>query len=181
MDVGRKHDRSAITIVKQVADKLYLENVVTLSKCPYSEQIQIVKDLDKKYQFKNGLIDEGGIGSAVAEQVTKTVTARIKGIQFTASNKTRLYEAVRAGIFDHRMVFNPDYRDILKKDFDGVRRVVTEAGQVKFEAGRDESGHSDVCSSLTLAVEANRLCPLSMEAPRTHVNASAFGPRRRLF
>ena len=49
MDIGRKHDRTAITILKQVNDKTYLENVVSLSKCEYSEQIKIVKDLNSKY------------------------------------------------------------------------------------------------------------------------------------
>ena len=181
MDIGRKHDRTAITILKQVNDKTYLENVVSLSKCEYSEQIKIVKDLNSKYQFKAGFIDEGGIGSAVAEQISKTVSSRLQGMQFTGSNKTKLYEAVRAKIFDHTLLFNPQYKEDLKADFNNVRRLVTEAGQVKFEAGRDETGHSDICSSLTLAVEALRANPLNLSKPVTHTNFSPFGARSHIF
>ena len=51
MDIGRKHDRTALTVLKAVNDKAYLENVITLSKCEYSQQIQVVKDLNSKYGF----------------------------------------------------------------------------------------------------------------------------------
>ena len=51
MDIGRKHDRTALVILKAVKDKAYLENVITLSKCEYSQQIQVVKDLNSKYCF----------------------------------------------------------------------------------------------------------------------------------
>lgn len=51
MDIGRKHDRTALTILKAIKDKAYLENVITLSKCEYSQQIQVVKDLNSKYCF----------------------------------------------------------------------------------------------------------------------------------
>lgn len=37
MDIGRKHDRTAITIVKAVDKKHYLENVIVLNKCQYSD------------------------------------------------------------------------------------------------------------------------------------------------
>lgn len=102
-------------------------------------------------------------------------------MQFTGSNKTKLYEAVRAKIFDHTLWFNPQYKEDVRSDFNNVRRLVTEAGQVKFEAGRDDTGHSDICSSLTLAVEALRTNPLSITKPVTHTNFSPFGARTHIF
>lgn len=51
MDIGRKRDRTALVILKSIADKAYVENVISLNKCEYSEQIHIVKDLNDKYQF----------------------------------------------------------------------------------------------------------------------------------
>ena len=50
-DIGRKHDRTALTVLKAIKDKAYLENVITLSKCEYSQQTQVVKDLNSKYGF----------------------------------------------------------------------------------------------------------------------------------
>ena len=181
MDVGRKHDRTALTILKAVNGKAYLENVITLSKCEYSQQIQVVKDLNGKYGFQAGFIDEGGIGSALAEQIRKTVSSKLCGLQFTGSNKTPMYEAVRARIFDHTLLFKTEFKDQIIQDFANVSRIVTEDGKVKFSAGRDASGHSDLTSSLTLALEALRLNPMNFKSPQTHVPFSSFGPRSGVF
>lgn len=52
MDIGRKHDRTALVILKSIGgDKVYVVNVISLNKCEYSEQIRIVKDLNDKYKF----------------------------------------------------------------------------------------------------------------------------------
>lgn len=181
MDIGRKHDRTALTILKAVKDKIYLENALTLSKCEYAEQIRIVKDLNEKYRFQAGLVDEGGIGSAVAEQITKTISSRLCGLQFTGSNKTPMYEAVRARIFDHSLLFKRDFKDQVVQDFKNVSRIVTEDGKVKFAAGRDAAGHSDLTSSLALALESVKRNPMNFKAPQTYVNFSQFGSRSHIF
>lgn len=181
MDIGRKHDRTSLTILRQVADKTYLENIITLDKCEYQQQIQVVRDLNCKYHFRAGFIDSGGIGSAVAERISKTISSNLKGISFTSSNKTPMYEAVRAKVFDHTLLFNPEYKDEIKQDFNNVRRLVNEQGQVKFEAGRGEFGHSDITSSLVLGIEAIRQNPVNATKPVTHTNFSSFGARSHIF
>lgn len=87
MDIGRQHDRTAITILKSVNSNLFLENVVVLSKVEYAKQIETVKQLHQRYNFRAGYIDEGGIGSAVAEQITKEISTKLKGLQFNENNK----------------------------------------------------------------------------------------------
>ena len=180
-DIGRKHDRTAFVILKSIADKAYVENVIILNKCQYSEQIRIVKDLNDKYKFQAGFIDEGGIGSAVAEQINKTISSKLKGLQFTVSNKTPMYEAVRARIFDHTLLFKAEFKDQIIQDFANVSRIVTEDGKVKFSAGRDASGHSDVTSSLTLALAAMMKFPMNFKSPQTHIPFSSFGNRQHIF
>ena len=32
-DIGRKHDRTAFVILKSIADKAYVENIIILNKC----------------------------------------------------------------------------------------------------------------------------------------------------
>lgn len=178
MDIGRKNDKSGIVILRESNNIMYVENIVMLSKCEYQQQIDTVKQLHQKYNFAGGLIDEGGIGSAVAEMITKTISSKLKGISFTGANKTPMYEAVRAKVFDHKLLFNPEYKDIIKEDFRNVHRIVTENGTVKFEAGRDANGHSDFSSALVLAVEAQRQMPASFSMPATYLRPSAFSSQR---
>ena len=181
MDIGRKHDKTSIVIISERANKTYLENIITLSKTEYAEQIETVKQLHQKYQFKAGFIDEGGIGSAVAETITKTISTKLRGLAFTGSNKTPMYEAVRAKVFDHKLLFNPEYKQLLKDDIRNVHRIVTENGTVKFEAGRDANGHSDTVSSIVLALEAQRLNPVSFSLPASYARNSAFGGVSHVF
>ena len=117
----------------------------------------------------------------MAEQICKTVSSKLCGMQFTGSNKTPMYEALRARIFDHTLLFKAEFKDQIIQDFANVSRIVTEDGKVKFSAGRDASGHSDLTSSLTLALEAMKKSPMNFKNPQTHVPFSSFGPRAGVF
>lgn len=181
MDIGRKNDRTGITILREQDNILYLENIIILDKCDYQTQIKTVGDLHSRYKFTGGYIDEGGIGSAVAEQITQTISSKLKGLTFTASNKTPMYENVRAKIYDHKLFFNPEYRQLIKEDFRNVHRIVSETGTVRYEAGRDSSGHSDFTSSLVLAVEAQKQMPSSISIPTSYLRQSYFNKYKRIF
>ena len=73
---------------------------------------------------------------------------------FTASNKTPCYEDLRSKIFDHKLKFNKKLKELIVDDFNNVHRVVSEAGRVSYEAGRNANGHSDATSALVLALRA---------------------------
>ena len=68
IDIGRQHDRTSIVAVKQVGDKLYVDNIKTLHRCEYQKQLdEFSKHVAMQKSFVAGYIDAGGIGSAVAE------------------------------------------------------------------------------------------------------------------
>lgn len=90
----------------------------------------------------------------MAEFATKQVSTKIKGYTWTGSNKTPAYEALRAMIFDHKLKFAQHLKQLVVQDFSNVHRVVTEAGKVSYQAGRNENGHSDATSALVLAIQA---------------------------
>lgn len=125
----------------------------------------MLKELYAKYNWTAGYIDENGIGSALAEFATKQVTSKVKGYTWTAQNKTPSYEALRAKIFDHNLKFASHLRDLVVQDFSNVHRVVSEAGRVSYEAGRDSNGHSDFTSALVLAVQAAASSPIQAMLP----------------
>lgn len=157
MDVGSTSDRTAVVTIAELADKtLYVEDVVVLHKASYESQLDVLRQLHAKNAYVSGLIDANGIGSALAEFATKQVSARLKPFTWTGSNKTPSYEALRAKIFDHQLKFAPHLRDLFISDFSNVHRIVSEAGRVTYEAGRNADGHSDATSALVLALQAAR-------------------------
>ena len=89
------------------------------------------------------------------------MSSRIKGFTWTVANKTPAYEDLRAGIFDHKVKFNRKFKSLLEEDFSNVSRIVSESGKVSFEAGRNRNGHSDVTSSIVLALQAAKKNPVN--------------------
>lgn len=174
-DIGRQHDRSSIVIMKTKKDMLYVDDVIMLNKCEYQKQLDIFKELNLKYHFNGGYIDATGIGSAVAEFANRQISVKIKPWTFTASNKTTMYERIRDKVFQRKILFSEKFKTLIKQDFRNVQRIVTESGQVKFQAGSNDEGHSDFVSSLALNLQAEHDMPVQAKAPVTYQRTSAFG------
>lgn len=166
MDIGRHNDRTAISILGKKQNRLHLIDVVTLKNTEYEEQINVLKQLHQKYKFSGGLIDATGIGNPMAERINKTVNTRFQGFNFTGSNKTPMHENLRALVFERNITFNSELKKQLINDFANIARIVTPSGDIKYQAGRtSESGHSDITSSLLLAIEASNRFKLNFGLP----------------
>lgn len=76
-----------------------------------------VKQLHSRNHYTSGYIDAVGIGSALAEFVSKQVSTKIKGFSWSSTNKTPAYEAMRARIFDHKLKFNRKFKNLIQEDF----------------------------------------------------------------
>jgi hypothetical protein len=109
-DIGRTHDKTSIIIAKVIKDNIYIDDIITLNKCEYQKQLDIFKNLNEKYKFNSGYIDQGGIGSAVAEFANKNISSKLKGFNFTSANKTPAYENVRDKIFQRKLHFNIKFK-----------------------------------------------------------------------
>ena len=174
MDIGSKSDRSAIVILRKIGEVVYLDDIVVLNKMEYNQQLQMVKEIHNTNKFNAGYIDETGIGSAFAEFVKKNVSSKITGFTFTGSNKTPMYEKLRSLIYEHKLKVNIKFKSIIEKDFKNVQRVVNEAGQVKYIAGHNENGHSDITSGLVLGIRAIDDNPANFQMPIQYIRQSIF-------
>lgn len=174
MDIGSRSDRSAIVILRKIGEVVYLDDIVVLNKMEYNQQLQMVKEIHNINKFNAGYIDETGIGSAFAEFVKKNVSSKITGFTFTGSNKTPMYEKLRSLIYEHKLKVNSKFKSIIEKDFKNVQRVVNEAGQVKYIAGHNEDGHSDITSGLVLGIRAIDDHPANFQMPIQYIRQSIF-------
>ena len=181
IDVGSTSDRTAMVTVKQAKDIAYIDDIVIMHKASYEDQLDMAKSLYNKNTYKSGYVDKTGIGSAFSEFVEKKVCSQIKGLQFTASNKTQMFENLRSRIFDHTLKINRKFKSMIELDFNNVQRIVNEAGQVKYEAGHNSQGHSDITSAIVLALQAIKDKPVSFSMPTTYMRNSAFGSFQRRF
>ena len=181
-DVGGSGDRTAIATVLQLEDGTYfVEDVAMMHKADYQRQLDVLKQLFGKFRWNAGYVDSVGIGNPIAEFANKQVSANIRGFAWAASNKTNVHENARALIFDRKLVFASHLQSIVTSDFQNISRVVNEAGQVKYVAGRDANGHSDCASAIFLALWAAHDKPAQTQSPISYMSFSQFGPRSSRF
>lgn len=128
VDVGSTSDRSAFVTVRNKGGVVYVDDAVVMKKASYENQLGVLRELHVRNAYSSGLIDSTGIGSAFAEFASKQVSSRIKGLQFTASNKTPMYERLRSMVFEHRIMFPKRLKSVIESDIRNVQRLITESG-----------------------------------------------------
>ena len=106
-DVGGSGDRTAIATVAELEDGTYfLEDIVVLKKTPYTDQLNVLKQLHIKNKWVAGYIDSQGIGNPIAEFANKKVSSRLRGFAWSASNKTPVIENCRSMILDRKLTIS---------------------------------------------------------------------------
>ena len=153
-----------------------MQEIVTLDKMPYQQQLEEISKLDKQWHFCGAYVDSGGIGSMLAEYANKQVSSRIKPLSFTGANKTPMHEAFRDLVFRQKLLFASKLRDQVIREVQAVSRVVTASGEVRYSAQRDNKGHADGVSSLILALQAKKDFPVNAQAPISFARSTRLPP-----
>ena len=97
-------------------------------------------------------IDQSGIGMMLAEHLVQRYGSMVEPVTFTAQLKERLAPKVKMA-FEERTVRIPDNREV-RADINSVKRFVTLAGNVRFDAEHTDRGHADRFWALAMVVNA---------------------------
>lgn len=151
-DVGRKRDRSVLWVLERVGDVFHTRSVRVMENVPFSQQEDVLHLLLRDGRVKRLCVDATGIGAMLAERLRQRWNHRVEGVHFTAASKSELAMPL-VRLFQDRLIrvpADPETREDLHK----VRRTVTAAGNVRFDATRDDAGHADRFWALALAYHA---------------------------
>ena len=152
-DIGREKDLTVFWVWELLADILITRKVIKLYKTPYSAQQKVVEDLLANRNIVKGCIDATGIGDMLVESLQdKFGTHRIEKVKFTAPVKEHLASMLLSR-FEDRRVRVPDDR-IIRESFHSVRKTVTLAGNIRYDAARTDAGHADEFWAAALGIEA---------------------------
>ncbi len=165
VDVGRKRDLTVAWLIEQLGDVGWTRAVVVLRGTDFQTQEQAICDL-MECGVRRAAIDQTGLGMMLAERLAKRYGSRVEPVSFTAQCKERLAPQIKA-LFEQRRLRIPDRREI-RADLNAVKRFVTPAGNVRFDADRTEHGHADRFWALALAIEAAAGPGLTVETLRLH-------------
>lgn len=153
LDIGLENDLTSLTILKQDRKGgLWEQETITCRRTSWDEQEAMIQDSFHDWQWKRLCVDGTGLGAVPAQRLQKIYGARIEIVDFTLQSKetlaTGLYQA-----FADRTIAIRDDKDMVR-DLSAIRRIVTSAGNVRYDAPRTSEGHADRAWSLALAVQA---------------------------
>jgi len=154
VDVGRTHDKTVIWALEPVGDVLVTRQVKVLTNMPLPEQQQELGAIIRAVRPGGCRIDETGIGLGCKEYSAAQFGAHlIQGVTFTNPEKHALVIGVKQR-FEDRGVRIPADNPALRDSLHRVRKAVTPAGNVVYDAASDATGHADEFWALALAVRA---------------------------
>jgi phage FluMu gp28-like protein len=151
VDIGRKRDLTIAWLFEKVGGILWSRLLLTMKGVTFDEQEKaIFRILD--LGVRRCGIDASGLGMMLAEHCVQKYGAIVEPITFTAQLKERLAPMVKQA-FEDRTVRIPDNREV-RADINSVKRFVTPAGNVRFDAEHTDRGHADRFWALAQVVNA---------------------------
>ena len=152
-DIGREKHLTKFWISELVGDVLVTRKIVTLRKTPYNVQLQVADDLLQNQNILRACVDATGIGDMLVESLQDRFgTYRVEKVKFTAAVKEHLASEVLGTMEDKRCRLPAD-REI-RESFHTVKKTVTTAGNVRYDAAATEAGHADDFWAFALCREA---------------------------
>src|SRR6266566_1992137 len=155
VDLGRKHDSTAIVVVDQ--DKDGLVRVVAireLRNLPFEAQVAEIVRLAERFAPLKICVDETGLGLPIVERLRIKLGHRVEGITFTAPTKDELVSRTVVLLQDRKLRFGVHPR--LREEMHSITKELTKDGRILYRttAGFDATGehHADLAWALMLAI-----------------------------
>jgi phage FluMu gp28-like protein len=191
VDIGRKRDLTVAWLFEKVGGILWSRVLLTLKGVSFDEQEKAICRLIEGTPHPSSslghplprgegsassslvthhsslafvrrcCIDQSGIGMMLAEHLVQKYGAIVEPTTFTAQLKERLAPMVKMA-FEERTVRIPDNREV-RADINSVKRFVTLAGNVRFDAEHTDRGHADRFWALAQVVSASSEAPAHFE------------------
>ena len=159
-DVARVHDLAVLAVVEKLGDVQWTRGLIEMHNMKFSDQESILGDVIPR--CLRGAIDATGLGTEMAERLAARFPGKVEPVAFTAGRKQEMAVRMKRH-FEERTLRVPEYR-ALRRDLNAVKRMVTTAGNIRFDAERTEEGHADRFWALALALHAAGRAPRAIAA-----------------
>lgn len=152
MDIGRKRDLTVFWILEKVGDVFWTRAAIVMHKASFTAQRERLYFLMDMLRIRRACIDSTGLGMQLAEEANTKYGSRVEPVTFTGPVKEDLAVTLLR-TFQDRLIRVPMDTEI-REDLHSVQKVVTSAGNIRYDAQRSDSGHADRFWALALATHA---------------------------
>lgn len=152
-DIGRRRDLTIFWVDEQVGDVLWTREVVRMKGASFAQQDAELDRIFHQYGPKRLCMDQTGMGEKPVEDAKRRYGEYVvEGVIFTSPVKQELAFALRRKFEDRRARIPVDQE--IRRAHHTVKKTVTVAGNIRFDADRTEAGHADEFWAHALAVHA---------------------------
>lgn len=165
-DIARRKDLWVAVALEKVGDVLWLREMRCLHRATFAEQDATIQELMRKYRVARFCLDKTGMGERAAEDYQRSFGEyRVEGVLFTPGNKLIMANLARQ-VFEDRKIRIPAGDEALRGDLHSLKKIVTPAGNVRFDVGDETDCHADRAWALFLAIYAasTPYSPIEFEA-----------------
>ena len=153
LDVGRTNDLTALVVVRDEGDGVLWVVSVEVRRRTEAEDLEELAALAiTSFGARRLCIDSTGMGAFPASSLQKKFGRhRVEPVSFTLQMKETLATGLFQRFAEQRLRI-PRADKALRDDVCAIRRMVTAAGNVRYDAPTTDEGHADRAWALALAV-----------------------------
>lgn len=151
VDIARRRHLTVLWLNELLGDVHWARSVQRMHNAPFREQMAAIEA--QLPLVRRACIDETGMGMKLVEDLQLVHGSRVEGVTFSgpvkkdlATRAKKLYEDGRV-----RVPFDPQIRN----DLHSVKRVITAAGNERFDAESTDKSHADHFWAQALALMAS--------------------------
>ena len=142
VDIARRRDLTVFWVIEKIGDIFWTREVIRMQAASFGEQDDCLADLFRRYHICRAVMDRTGIGEKPVEDAQNRYGRYlVEGVVFTAAFKHAL-AILGKRYFESRQLRIPPMAEI-RNAHHGLRKTVTLAGNIRFDAPRSQHGHSD--------------------------------------
>lgn len=154
VDIGRKHDKTVIYIMRRLFGRLYTAGYIELEKTKFADQFKRIDSILKHQSVKKCCIDSTGIGAQLGEDLHDKYRHKVEPCQFTNALKNEIFGDLKTGFENKEFAIPSDKK--LREDLHGMQKIVSQGGTVRYSAPRNEDGHCDIATAKALCYRASK-------------------------
>ncbi|MDR3561894.1 MAG: terminase family protein [Negativicutes bacterium] len=165
MDIGRKRDLTVIWLDEQLGDVFWTRAVKVIEKAPFRIQRQELYWFLALPNLRRACIDSTGIGAQLAEEAVERYGSKVEAVPFTEASKQEM-ALHQKQVFEDKVARIPIDR-VIREDLHSIKKLTTAAGNVRYDADRNENGHADrfwACALAKHAAQTNFAGPVEYKS-----------------
>lgn len=152
MDVARERDNSAIEQGQLIGDTIWNWAGEARRGVKWDEQERWANEVMSNPKMACMCVDSTGMGSMFAERLQQRFAGRVEPVVFTGPSKEQMATGLKLAYSRGKLRVRDDLD--LRRDVLNLRRDITAAGNIRFDAPRTKSGHADRAWAQALMVHA---------------------------